>query len=159
MGASTGSCTRRRAARYRVGKGYRNRRKLWTKAAKAIAVNFCMATVLLKKVDARKLQSIAASPAQPLPERELWIEVIRLAINDARGIGLKCRDTRTILYLQEYALRWLQSNRRTEGSFLWVCELVDLDPGAIRRGLWGHYWITGSKKVPLMGDTRREFVL
>jgi hypothetical protein len=126
-----------------------------------------MATVLLKKVDARKLQSIAVSPAQPLPESELWIEVIRLAINDARGIGLKCRDTRTILYLQEYALRWLQSNRRTEGSFLWTCEILDLDPGAIRRGLWGdsrisdteHYGLRGSKKVPLMGDTRREFVL
>lgn len=30
---------------------------------------------------------------------------------------------------------WIKSNSKKEGSFLWMCEEFDLDPGAVRRAI------------------------
>lgn len=47
---------------------------------------------------------------------------------------------RAILDLQEHATRaeavaWISSNRRSVGSFQWICQQLDMDPASVRRAL------------------------
>lgn len=55
--------------------------------------------------------------------RDLWKAVLEQAFKDAQGrVG-------TYEHKKD-ARRWFRSNRKEIGSFLWVCEVLDLDPKA-----------------------------
>jgi hypothetical protein len=70
------------------------------------------------------------------PEGLLWLDVILRALQDAAGLNrdldshgaARGRCTRE-------ALDWFFSSDHDVGSFLFCCEALDFDPGAIRRGL------------------------
>jgi len=63
-------------------------------------------------------------------ERLLWAEVLIRGIQDL--------DLKDSLVENEYlfffsAVRWFQSPLNNIGSFVWVCEVLDLDPVQIKR--------------------------
>lgn len=62
-------------------------------------------------------------PHKPLPEAGLWAAVFELAVADCRG---RCEKKKRA------ALAWIESTRQGEGSFLWVCDVIGLDAGAVR---------------------------
>ena len=55
------------------------------------------------------------------PELELWAKVLRQAITD-----LNCQAERRL------AVAWFRSLREDEGSFLWICLMLDLEPDRVR---------------------------
>lgn len=59
----------------------------------------------------------------------LWAEVIRQAYDD---VGHK--DPR----IRRDASDWFMSERREICSFLWVCDMLGLDPGRIRKRVFAH---------------------
>jgi hypothetical protein len=64
----------------------------------------------------------------PIPaERRLWAAVLRQAVCD---LGYH-RST-----LQHFTQLWFESDKREPGSFLWVCELLELDASRLRRRLF-----------------------
>jgi hypothetical protein len=65
--------------------------------------------------------------SSPIPsERRLWAAVLRQAVCD---LGYH-RST-----LQHFTQLWFESGNREPGSFLWVCELLELDSSWLRRRL------------------------
>ena len=56
------------------------------------------------------------------PEAALWHAVILQALEDLRYEQLR-----------QPALRWFLSRSGDVGSFRWVCQQIDLDPGAVRK--------------------------
>ena len=63
-----------------------------------------------------------------LPEKNLWIEVLVWALDDLQRVKYR-----------PHALAWIRSNGRHIGSFLWVCEHLNLNCEAVRRSLRQHY--------------------
>lgn len=71
----------------------------------------------------------------------LWAEVLRLAVDDARGGG--CMPTgvtaveRPVLRtrMRAQARAWLTNDDQEVGTFLWICSLLDLEPVAVRAAL------------------------
>jgi hypothetical protein len=57
-----------------------------------------------------------------LHERQLWTAVLRLAFEDLENRKIAPR-----------ARFWFNSSKTGPGSFLWVCENLELDPKSIRR--------------------------
>ncbi len=58
--------------------------------------------------------------------RRLWAAVLEQAVKDARG-------GRTYHIITEEARAWFRSKKEGMGSFIWVCRILDLDPGYVRR--------------------------
>lgn len=86
-----------------------------------------------------------------LPERELLLAMPRRAWEVLHGIGPLCgghvtaeRDNRLRPKLGRAARRWFTSPCKTAGSFIWVCDLLGLDPDAVRRASY----ITGYNGAP-----------
>jgi hypothetical protein len=82
-------------------------------------------------------QAVLNLPDELRPVLHLWSEVMRLAFEDARG-GLKGSSPRygdRAVALD--ALQWFKSEVCEVGSFLWICDLLELDPGAVRAQLIG----------------------
>ncbi len=74
------------------------------------------------------------------PEYELVAAILLRAVDDLCGVRLPgCKndlDRRQLeTNLRRAAQRWFEAERRTAGSFLWCCELLGLDPQAVRRNL------------------------
>lgn len=65
-----------------------------------------------------------------LPEIQLWRAVLIQAVNDFFGDG-----DPFVTPSQTAAERWFFSDDHELGSFLFVCEILDLNPGTIRRWL------------------------
>ena len=65
-----------------------------------------------------------------LPEAQLWTHVIIPAIrdSDAPGWSKTPADKR-------YAKYWIASSNEEVGSFLWACQLINVDPYFIRSAL------------------------
>lgn len=75
--------------------------------------------------------------AEPVPynapaEIGLWCAVVTQAFEDAGGGGVTSGQP-IDLGRQARALGWIRSSRTDEGSFLWCCENLGLDPAAVRR--------------------------
>lgn len=68
---------------------------------------------------------IGDAPSRNDPELELWRNVLWIAIRDRQGQFGK--------NLQRDAQAWLNSDRKEVGSFRWVCDILNLDPQAVRR--------------------------
>lgn len=73
------------------------------------------------------------------PEKTLWLEVLRLALTDF------CADrTNQEIPCKHDAARWFESPSRELGSFLFVAQVVDINPDALRKVL-----LTADKTVLL----------
>ena len=59
---------------------------------------------------------------EPIPERALWRAVLRLAIADMAVPGFRAA-----------AMRWIDSQDSHAGSFLWICDMTEIDPRDVRR--------------------------
>ena len=63
------------------------------------------------------------------PEILLWSEVMLMALDDLRnGDGQATRAAEC----------WFQSPATVVGSFLWVCDALNLDPGDVRQNVQCH---------------------
>lgn len=76
------------------------------------------------------------------PYRQLWAEVLRIAVLDASGHVTALHQVPANVprdvasrRIAESAAAWFTSPRHSAGSFIWICNLLDLDPGAVRAAL------------------------
>ena len=65
-----------------------------------------------------------------LPEAELWTQVILQAISDLNG-----RTSLTPGSAQDSAREWFASECDAVGSFIWTCQIINVDPNFIRSRL------------------------
>ena len=67
---------------------------------------------------------------------ELWGQVLKRALLEYK-LGPSARDLQDYVFCtRENAEQWLKSDAETPGSFLWVCELLELTPSAVRREIF-----------------------
>jgi hypothetical protein len=85
-------------------------------------------------------------------ERELWVNVLLQATLDVAGKGNG--DQRA--QLQQSTRAWFASNQKTPGSFLWVCDRLELNPEWIRRGLNKPISIDATRR-DMRAEQRRRF--
>jgi hypothetical protein len=74
--------------------------------------------------------SEAAGDHQTLPEAELWTQVILQAITDLDG-----RTALAPQSAQDSARQWFASECDGVCSFLWACQIINVDPDFIRSQL------------------------
>ena len=68
---------------------------------------------------------------------ELWKEVLKKALKDAKQ-GPDDREVKDYIFCtKENAKDWITGNSESPGSFIWVCDLLDLSPSAVRREIIG----------------------
>ena len=72
----------------------------------------------------------SASDHGTLPETELWTQVILQAINDLDG-----RTSLTPRSAKDSAREWFPSESDGIGSFIWTCQIINVDPNFIRSQL------------------------
>jgi len=67
------------------------------------------------------------------PEQKMWLSVLALALNEFvsgnRAISIVNRIR------AERAAAWIASEDYAEGSFVWICDHLDLDAATLRRRL------------------------
>jgi hypothetical protein len=68
---------------------------------------------------------------------ELWKEVLKRALKDIKTGPDKKELDDYIYCTKKNAEDWIRSDVETPGSFIWVCELVSLEPTAVRREIFG----------------------
>lgn len=66
------------------------------------------------------------------PEKSLWAGMLLRALNDAAGVQLM-ESKKYANLIQRDARAWFSSPRFTTGSFLWICDVLNLDPDAVKR--------------------------
>lgn len=66
------------------------------------------------------------------PETILWSRVLLQAIWDLSGIKLKL-PKREAPTLQRITRAWFSSFNDSPGSFIWICDVLSLDPDAVRQ--------------------------
>jgi hypothetical protein len=59
---------------------------------------------------------------------ELWAGVLLQAIKDYHDEG----TSSTVQRDKRHAMAWFKSSRQDVGSFIWICDLLDLNSGLIR---------------------------
>jgi hypothetical protein len=76
------------------------------------------------------------------PYRNLWAEVLRIAVEDATGnvAALQGGDAyhdrdQVRALITDRARAWLSSDDRLVGSFLWICGLLELNAEAVREAI------------------------
>jgi hypothetical protein len=72
----------------------------------------------------------SATDHRTLPEAELWTQVIVQAINDLDG-----QTSSTSGAAQDSARHWFASASDGVGSFIWTCQIINVDPNFIRSQL------------------------
>jgi hypothetical protein len=71
-----------------------------------------------------------AGDRQTLPEAELWTQVTLQAITDLEG-----RTSLTPHSAKDSAREWFASESDGIGSFIWTCQIINVDPSFIRSQL------------------------
>jgi hypothetical protein len=66
------------------------------------------------------------------PETILWSRVLLQAIWDLSGIKLKV-PKKEAPTLQRITRAWFSSFNDSPGSFIWICNVLSLDPDAVRQ--------------------------
>ena len=64
-----------------------------------------------------------------MTERELWLAVIKQAVDDALGVPVWDAEDAA------EAWEWLSSDDPGENGFVWACRVVGLEPATIRMQL------------------------
>jgi hypothetical protein len=70
-------------------------------------------------------------------ERALWASVILQAVDDCLGFGVVEKQYRRT-QIQRSARLWFLSDCIEPGSFVWICQTIDLEPSWIRRKMRPH---------------------
>jgi len=65
-------------------------------------------------------------------ERRLWAAVLIQAVRDVGGYGRFDSEPQR-RRIQYFARLWFASDNRDVGSFLWICDELELEPSWIRR--------------------------
>lgn len=68
-----------------------------------------------------------------MPERETLAAIFASRVKLAKQTLEQAVDAATADYVRTVA--WIKSSRTQEGSFLWFCDLFDLDAGAVRKAI------------------------
>lgn len=66
-----------------------------------------------------------------MPEFKLWYAVLNRAIVDLKVS--KCGADNRIETTRQEAVRWFKSDENEVGSFLWICDILDLCPNLTRK--------------------------
>jgi len=66
-----------------------------------------------------------------LPYRKLWFAVMETAYRDLYLQG--SASGRDRLQYQEQARLWFIATRDGVGSFIWICQVLEVDPGRTRK--------------------------
>ena len=67
---------------------------------------------------------------------ELWGQVLKRALFEYK-LGPSAQELQDYIFCtKENAERWLKSNAETPGSFMWVCEVLAINPSAVRREIF-----------------------
>jgi hypothetical protein len=66
------------------------------------------------------------------PEIILWSRVLLQAIWDVAGIKLKLPKSE-VPRLQRTTRAWFSSTSDSLGSFIWICNILSLDPDSVRK--------------------------
>ena len=85
-----------------------------------------------------------------MDERRLWAGVLIQAIRDLAGY-IVVPNQRERARVQYFARLWFASDNRDVGSFLWVCDELELEPSWIRRRMAA---LINSKQVDRDGAGR-----
>ena len=81
-----------------------------------------------------------------LPEAELWTHVILQAIDDLeRRSSLRSRAA------QDAAREWFLSDSDVVGSFLWSCQVINVEPNSIRSWLAKKHQMLNRNPLPDAG--------
>jgi hypothetical protein len=70
-----------------------------------------------------------------MDERGLWAGVLIQAVKDLAGYG-RVYKQRERARVQYHARLWFTSDNRDVGSFLWICDELELEPSWIRRKMF-----------------------
>ena len=70
-----------------------------------------------------------------MDERRLWAGVLIQPIKDLAGYG-RVYNKREPARVQYHARVWFTSDNREDGSYLWVCDQIELEPSWIRRKMF-----------------------
>jgi hypothetical protein len=81
-----------------------------------------------------------------LPEEELWTHVILQAIDD-----LEKRTSLSSKSAQDAAREWFLSDSDAVGSFLWSCQVINVEPNSIRSWLAKKQQILNPNPFPYAG--------
>jgi hypothetical protein len=109
----------------------------------------------------RSLLSLVDPPALWLSEHDLISAILMSALDDLRGVGPATAESGrpgSRRNLKRRARRWLFSQRKTAGSFLWCCDLLSLDPEAVRRPFHLTVYTGGSKTGGLVQVVKNPLV-
>ena len=96
-----------------------------------------------------------------LPEAELWTAVILQAIDD-----LDRHTSLSPTWAQDSAREWFTSESHAVGSFIWTCNVINVDPSFIRSRLAkkhridnAHQVVTRSKTQPKTNSGQKGLTL
>ena len=67
-----------------------------------------------------------------MDERRLWAAVLIQAAKDVAGYG-RVYNERERAMVQYFARLWFTDDNREVGSFLWICDQLEVEPSWIRR--------------------------
>ena len=70
-----------------------------------------------------------------MDERGLWAGVLIQAVKDLAGYG-RVYKQRERARVQYFARLWFADDNREVGSFLWICDELELEPSWIRRKMF-----------------------
>ena len=77
------------------------------------------------------------SQAKETPEYQLWRAVLLEAVLDVErgrmGLDTETKAHRRMLAMADDAVQWIASPSRDEGAFLWICDMLKLEPSYFRR--------------------------
>ena len=84
-------------------------------------------------------------------ERNLWASVLLLAVEDLHGRGGGEGHGTSREALAQDAAEWLFSNDTDEGSFIWICRVLNLDFAVVRRVLGNPAGLSTRMRVAVNG--------
>ncbi len=79
--------------------------------------------------------NITPLPSASSPERELLKSVLNLAIADLTGVKISDVKQAEAIRIRAEVRDWFASMTDERGSFMWLCDLLQLDPDTVRRQL------------------------
>jgi hypothetical protein len=85
------------------------------------------------------------------PEKVLWTRVLLQAVWDLAGIRVNA-PPRDVPRLRSSARAWICSGDQSQGSFIWTCNSLSLDPDTVRRR------VLNKSKEELKAISEKEFL-
>lgn len=78
--------------------------------------------------------------------KALWAAVLHQAVEDVRGRGYGIFYNHHKRLARYHAIEWFKSDRDGTGTFLWICDYLDLPAGKIRQKILDDKFFDQNKK-------------